>query len=190
MSESTPVRRRLSRRTAVVAVAATAALGGGVYLTGAAFTDQATVDATMTVGTVAIEADTSAASAPIAATGVLPGDTGNTAVTVENTGSSDVYYSVSITATSATDAELAESLRVTLASGGQTHTDELADLADGALHVPGALAAGDDTEVTVSYELPDDAPNSLQGTEAGFSIVVDAIQTKHQTAQTGWVTIP
>lgn len=179
-TEPTAPHRRV--RTVAVAVIAAAVVGlGGLALTNAYFTSQATVAGhSVSTATVVISAETSSASSPIQVTDLLPGDTVSTVITVSNTGSEDLYFSAGDLALTG-DAALQDALQVTVGDGTTTHTTALSDWATGSL-AGFALDAGDAVDITVSVSLSAGAGDELQGLEAGFSIVFDAIQQRNVTA--------
>lgn len=181
-----------ARRTIVIAAGAAAAIGlafAGGTVAGALFTSQATVGGqSASTATVEIDAATATASAPIALTDMLPGDTESTTIELENTGTVGVYYTVRIVEVVGGDADLADELEVTVAVGALSETRTLSEWQDGALQVGTALAASGTVDVTVSVELPLGADDSLQGLGAGFSVQFDAIQQRNVTAPTaGWI---
>jgi|GEM_PF-3582896 len=189
MSDVTTSRR--SRRLRVAGITAAAVVGaavlaaGGVYA-GAYFTSQATVTGqSLGTATVEIEAGTASTSAPLAAANMLPGDTENTTITLENTGSEDVYYAVSLPAT-AGDAALEGALNVTVTAGAESYTATLAAWQGGAYQYGAVLGDGESIDLTVSVSLPGTAPDTLQGLDAGFSVTIDAIQARNQTVTAGW----
>jgi hypothetical protein len=188
-----PINRPSRRRRFVLAgvgVAGAAALvGGGLLATGAYFTSQATVDGQgVTTASVKITADTAAASAPITAGSLLPGDTKSTSIDLKNTGSEDVYYTISLPKAAGGDADLESAIEVKVTVGSASETHTLTDWQDGALQIGPALAADTTQPVKVELTLPAGADDDLQGTDAAFAVQVDAIQARNTTAPTaGWV---
>lgn len=180
-------RRARTFLIAAAAVAGAAALTvGGVYA-GAYFTSQATVGGqTVGTATVEIEAGTAATSAVLAVPSLLPGDTETTVITLENTGSEDVYYTVSLPEAADGDGPLADALQVTVTAGTETHTRSLTAWQGGAYQFGVALAAGASIDLTVGVALAGTADDSLQGLGAGFAVTIDAIQARNQTVTAGW----
>ncbi|WP_284299908.1 TasA family protein [Homoserinibacter gongjuensis] len=184
--------RPRSARARKVGVAAAAVVGamalaaGGVYA-GAYFTSQATVGG-QTVGTATVEiaAGTATSSAVLAVPSLLPGDTETTVITLENTGSEDIYYTVSLPATAGDDA-LEDALQVTVVAGAETHTRSLTAWQGGAYQYGVALGDGESIDLTVSVALAGTADDTLQGLDAGFAVTIDAIQARNHPVTAGWV---
>jgi hypothetical protein len=179
-----------ARRVGLVAVAlaAAAALATGGVVVGAYFTSQATVTGqSVGTATVEIEAGTATTSAVLDVPSLLPGDTESTTITLENTGTEAVYYTVTLPTTSAGDAALEDALQVTVVAGTETHTRSLAAWQGGVYQLGTALAAGASIPVTVQITLPLGADDSLQGLDAGFSVTFDAIQARNTTVTAGWI---
>lgn len=184
---------RLTRRRKIVVagvgVAAAAALvTGGIAVTGAYFTSQATVSGqSVGTATVAIAAGTATSSAPISAASLLPGDSESTTIDLANTGSEDVYYTIRLPK-SAGDTALESAIQVKVAVGATSETRSLTAWQAGALQIGPTLAAHGNQAVTVTVSLPTTADNTLQGLDAGFTARIDAIQARNTTAPTaGWV---
>jgi hypothetical protein len=173
---------------ALIAVAALAF--GGAALTNAWFTSTATVDAgTATTATVKIAASASATAPAISLGSMLPGDTADTTLVVENTGTEDVYLAVGpFTATG--DPALRDALVVTVTAGGASQSHTLEEWRSGRWQGL-TLAAHASTDVAVHAELPTDAGNDLQDTSTTFSVSFDAIQRRNVGAPpAGWVAVP
>ncbi|QWF20432.1 hypothetical protein KM427_15735 [Nocardioides sp. LMS-CY] len=186
--------RGLTRRRKIVVagvgVAAAAALvAGGIAVTGAYFTSQATVGGqSVGTATVAITAGTAASSAPISAASLLPGDSESTTIDLANTGSEDVYYTIRLPKTAGGDTALESAIQVEVAVGAASETRSLTAWQAGALQIGPALAAAGGQTMTVTISLPTTADNTLQGLDAGFTAQIDAIQARNTTAPTaGWV---
>lgn len=179
-----------TRRIGIVAIAlvASAALATGGVVAGAYFTSQATVTGqSVGTATVEIEAGTATTSAALNVPSLLPGDTESTTITLENTGTEAVYYTVTLPTTSAGDAALEDALQVTVVAGTETHTRSLTAWQGGIYQLGTALAAGASIPVTVQITLPLGADDSLQGLDAGFSVTFDAIQARNTTVTAGWI---
>ncbi|MEV7694461.1 hypothetical protein AB0N73_14150 [Microbacterium sp. NPDC089189] len=183
-----PTTRRRDRLVlAGAAIVATGALTfGGIALTNAWFTSQATVTGqSVATATVEISAGLAVDTPPIAVTDLLPGDEAVTTIAVSNTGTEDIYYAVGpFVATGSTD--LREQLQVTVVVNGDPATTTTHSLWEWEFgqYEGIALAAGATTEVSVIVSLPTTAGNELQDTEAGFSIGFDAIQARNFTGTT------
>jgi hypothetical protein len=186
---ASPSRTRKPVIIAAGVVAAVALAFAGGAFTNALFTSQASVTGqTASTATVSIDAETATASTPIALTSMLPGDTASTVITLENTGTEGVYYTVRVPATAGGDAALDDVLAVTVAVGTASETRTLSDWQDGALQIAPALAASGTDTVTVTVELPLGTDNALQDLDTGFSLQFDAIQARNSTAPSaGWV---
>ncbi|HLU63213.1 MAG TPA: hypothetical protein VKY66_01670 [Protaetiibacter sp.] len=179
-----------TRRIGIVAIVlvASAALATGGVVAGAYFTSQATVTGqSVGTATVEIEAGTATTSAALNVPSLLPGDTESTTITLENTGTEAVYYTVTLPTTSAGDAALEDALQVTVVAGTETHTRSLTAWQGGIYQLGTALAAGASIPVTVQITLPLGADDSLQGLDAGFSVTFDAIQARNTTVTAGWI---
>lgn len=187
-----PVLESTTRRPKLLTIgviAATALLATGAAATAwALFTSQATVSGqTVSAGTLSISAETASTSSPISATGMLPGDSTSTKITLENTGNSGLYYSVQLPLDSSSTLALADAIQATVTVGSVTETRSLSAWQTGSLHLGTALAAGASSGVTVTILLPNTADNSLQGTGAAFNVQVDAVQERNVTPpDSGW----
>jgi hypothetical protein len=184
-----PATSRL-RRGAVIAgaVVGAAALTTGGMFAGAYFTSQATVSGqTVGTATVAITAGTATTSAVLDVPSLLPGDSETTTITLENTGTEGVYYTVSLPKAAGGDAAFETAIQVKITAGTETTTRSLTAWQGGSYQLGTALAAGASIPVTVEISLPTGADDALQTLGAGFSVTVDAIQERNQTATAGWV---
>jgi hypothetical protein len=185
-ASANPRRARPIGIAAAAVIVAAAIATGGVYA-GAYFTSQATVTGqSVGTATVEIEAGTATTSAVLAVPSLLPGDTETTVITLENTGSEDVYYTVSLPATAGDDA-LEDALQVTVIAGPETHTRTLTAWQGGAYQFGVALGDGESIHLTVSVALAATADDSLQGLDAGFAVTIDAIQARNHPVTAGWV---
>lgn len=191
MSETHTSPRSTRRRdrlvlTGAAVVAAGALAFGGIALTNAWFTSQATVSGqSVTTATVEIEAGLAVDTPPIAVTSMLPGDEAVTTIAVTNTGSEDVYYAVGpFVATG--DQVLREELEVTVVVGGDPATTTTHTLWEWEFgqYEGIALEAGTTTEVSIIVALPTTAGDALQDTSTAFSINFSAIQARNFTGTT------
>lgn len=160
-----------------------------ISATSASFTSQATVTGySVATATVEIQAGTAATSTPITAADLLPGDVASTVVDVKNTGTQGVYYAVRLPLVTGGDATLQDALQVTVSVGTASETKSLTAWQAGALQIGPALAASQADEVTVTVQLPATADNTVQGTGAAFSVLIDAIQERNTPQPTaGWL---
>lgn len=162
------------------AVLAAGALAfGGISLTNAWFTSEATVDGqNISTGTVEIEAGIAAEASPIAVSGLLPGDEAQTILAVTNTGSEDVYLTVGpFTATGSVPLRAAVEVSV-VADGVPAVTRQLDEWEDGAIEGI-ALGSGDTKDITVTVTLSTEAGDELQDTQTQFSVAFAAIQARN-----------
>ena len=112
----------------------------GIVATGAIFTDsQADGANTFTTGTVDLAA--APASAAVAFSGMVPGDTVTAPITVSNAGSVQYRYSVTSTATDADGKGLAAQLDMTIKTGVTTCTNGGFGTDGNVLYGPGDLGS-------------------------------------------------
>lgn len=188
-SESEPLWR--SRRFAMIAVVAAAALtlgAIGAFTIGAAFTASSSVGGqSVTTATVEIDASTASNSTPINATQLLPGDSVSSIVNVSNTGTTDLYYTITATPDEDHNTALSNVLSVQITVGSITETRTLSSWSAGVLQIATPLPAGATDKAEIHVSLPSGASNSLQGRTSGFSIDIAAIQARNTTApNAGW----
>lgn len=189
MTDQKHTNRWNSKRIAAAALSGVIAIAGGVALTSALFTAEDSVEQSVGTATISISADTAATSAVLAVDDLLPGDTEETVVTVENDGTAGVYYSVSLPLASGASAALADALEVTVTADGETATHSLSDWQDGYLQVGTILDAEATQDITVTVELDIDADDTLQALVADFEVAVSAHQARNVTAPVaGWTT--
>ncbi len=192
----------------LVALGLTAAAAGslalGTMFTGAIFTDQQTDNSTFTTGTIALDAAKIAAM-DLTTSGMMPGDTSTSSVTVQNDGSAQLRYAVSQSSTNTDSKNLRTVLNVvvkTADTGGGTDFASDGNYCDDAtgttLHASAALGAtgnlvGDPTqgaqtgdrtlagsasEVLCFYvSLPLSTSNAYQGASTVTTFTFDAEQT-------------
>ena len=170
---------------------------GTSYLTLALFTDQETVDATFTTGT--IDLDAAKIDALVLTTsGLMPGDTITDDVVVENDGTAELRYAMSSTST--VDAKnLAGALVVTIktvdatAAGGPCNdfdgtstlyagplgaaSAEFGDPAPGSDTGDRVLGAGANETLCFRVHLPGTSGNGVQGATTTSTFTFDAEQT-------------
>ena len=144
----------------------------------------------VTTGTVNVSADTTQGAAPISVTGLLPGDTATTSVTVTNTGTEPVYLSATLPTAATTDAGLAGVLETEVKVGTLTETRSLQSWQSGRLQLAEPLAAGATRTIEVATALPAAVTDAaLSGKSAEFSVSVAATQVKNTPVpgSSGWV---
>jgi hypothetical protein len=170
----------------------------------ALFTDQQTDNSTFTTGTIVLDA-TKIAAMDLTSSGMMPGDTKVSPVTVENDGNAQLRYAVSQASTDADSKNLRSALLATVKTadtGGGTDFGSDGDYCDDAtgtsLHASAALGAsgnlvGDPTQGSQSGDrtlagaanevlcfyvnLPISAANALQGATTTTTFTFDAEQT-------------
>ncbi len=192
----------------LIAIGLTAVAAGslaiGTMFTGAIFTDQQTDNSTFTTGTIALDAAKIAAM-DLTTSGMMPGDTSTSSVTVQNDGSAQLRYAVSQSSTNTDSKNLRTALNVvvkTADTGGGTDFASDGNYCDDAtgttLHASAALGAtgnlvGDPTqgaqagdrtlagsasEVLCFYvSLPLSTSNTYQGASTVTTFTFDAEQT-------------
>lgn len=182
--------RRSKMLLAGVGVAATAALvAGGLAATDAYFTSQATVGGqSVGTATVSVAANTASTSAPIDVDSLLPGDTETTTIELKNTGSEDVYYTLSLPTTPDGDTDLESAIDIKVTIGDATQTRTLTAWQDGILQIGPTLEPDDTETLDIELTLPAGV-DDLQGLTTGFTVQIDAIQARNNSAPTpGWIT--
>ena len=179
-------------------------LSAATMLSMALFTDQRTDDSTFTTGTIVLDA-TKIAAMDLTSSGMMPGDTKVSPVTVENDGNAQLRYAISQASTNADTKDLRSALLAavkTADSGGGTDFGSDSDYCDdgtgtvlrasAALGATGNLVgdpgqgsqsgdrtlAGAANEVLCFYvNLPLSAANALQGATTTTTFTFDAEQT-------------
>lgn len=175
------------------AVAAAGALVfGGVALTSAWFTSQASIgDQNVTTATVEFTADIdSGSSSPIEIYGMLPGDTQQpTEVLIRNTGTEDVYFGIGKFVVTG-DQILADALQLEVGlddgvsdDGGPTHTGSLQQWEDGQ-YEGFLLKVGQTRVATVQPTLPTTTGDEVQDKAVEFSMEFTAVQARNWTGAT------
>lgn len=194
-SAEMPARPR--RKAALVAgslLAATGVAAGGMFLAGAFFTSTAEVPG-QTVGTATVEitAETKSGMTPINVSNMLPGDTQPTDIDLVNSGTADVYYSITLPQDVSTDSNLANALIVEVSTDGVTVAESLSTWQTGKFQLASPLTSGIMKPINVTASLPQDATDkNLQGKSARFTVQVDAIQVKNTPTpdSSGFVVTP
>jgi hypothetical protein len=105
---------------------AAATLALGTMFSGALFTDQEQDSSTFTTGTIILDA-TKIAAMDLTSSSLMPGDTVNSSVVVENDGTAQLRYAVSQTSTNADSKDLRDALNLVIRTadtgGGAFGTD-------------------------------------------------------------------
>lgn len=109
-------------------------------LTLAVFTDQGSVEATFSTGSVVLDADKIAALT-LSAGALMPGDAVTDGVVVENDGTAELRYSVSASSTNADDKGLRDVLALTVKTVDATTAETPCDDFDGTTLVDSVLGA-------------------------------------------------
>jgi hypothetical protein len=177
--------RRRKRRRALVAILISASLAtfGAGAMSLAVFTDSEATDGQWSTGTIVLGVD---AGASFTADDILPGDTGDKHIVVENNGTGDLRYAVT---TSATDdgSALADAITLTIetgdctAAGTQLYSGPLADaeLGDPAQGFQGGerdVAAGLADDLCFNWEFPLSSGNAYQDKTTTATFTFDAEQ--------------
>jgi len=144
----------------------------GVGLTGAIFTDTASVGANdFTTGT--IDISTSPASALLTASTMAPGDKSTGSITVSNAGSLQLRYAIQRSATNADSKALRDSLRLRISLRGGAGCDFPFYNSDGT-----TTTHTDDTQLYEGLGFPATATNTVgdatQGNQAGDRVLAAA----------------
>jgi len=183
------IRRRRARRRGIVALLGAVSLltigAGSISL--AQFTDSATSTWAFTTGT--IDVNTSPAVVT-AVNNMMPGDNATQALTVSNTGTGDLRYSISVAATNALGTALQLTVKTQDGGGGCaafTGTSVLAattlngaavgSSAQGAQAGDRNLTAGTSEVLCLRVSLPLSTGNALQGVSSAATFTFDAEQT-------------
>lgn len=184
-------RRRRRGLIALLLAFSLATVGAGLFSL-AVFTDSDTVAGTWTAGTVAIDATTPGTEI-WEVDSVMPGDSGSQTVNVENTGTAELRYSMTTSATNADDKGLRDQLQLTVkegtcpSTGASTGTEVVAagPLGSAAFGNPSetngtgdrTVAAGDNEDLCFEWSLPLDTGNSYQGASTTATFTFGAEQT-------------
>ena len=138
---SLPGDRARKRRLAVaVATLAVSSIGLSSALTGALFTDQATV-ASNTFVTGTVDISTTPASAAVAMAGMAPGDQVVAPLQVNNAGSLQLRYALSSTSDAADNNTLAAALQMTVKTGVTSCTEAGFNTDGATVYGPGVLGS-------------------------------------------------
>ena len=171
---------------------------GTSYLTLALFTDQETVDATFSTGTIDLDA-VKIDALVLTTTALMPGDQITDDVVVENDGTAELRYSMDSASTNADAKALRDALVVTIKTidvttpgtpcdnfdGATTlyngalgaSTAEFGDAAQGSDTGDRTLSAGANETLCFRVALPGTAGNGLQGATTTTTFTFDAEQT-------------
>jgi len=176
------VRKKVLMSLMAIALAG-AMIGGGVF---AAFSDTETShDNAFAAGTLDLKVDGKddpEVSAYFNVSNAKPGDTGQVVITLSNAGTLDgnAYLVIQNVADSPgetpepeptpDEGELSEHLIITIDWGAGSVTDELCDLAGTNFDI-GTLGAGDSKDIIISYEIPSNVGNVIQGDSVSFDIL-------------------
>lgn len=178
--------RARSRHRAVAALLmslSVATLGAGAVSL-AAFTDSDASTGSWTAGTVDLAATPTTA---FTASDILPGDAGAQTITVENNGTGDLRYAMTVSATDPDGDDLAGAIDVGVAAGacpaaapafatGTLDSIAFGSPAQGADPGDRALAAGTSEDLCVSWSFPLSAGNEFQGDATVATFTFDAEQ--------------
>lgn len=181
--------RRWRLAVVVAFIAVTAMMLGGHLRTGASFTDSAVLGGqSVATATVDVEVAASTTTGILAAPNMLPGDQAEAVVDIVNSGSADVYLTVTLVLDDVQDQALSDSLLARVTVQGDTYEAPLSEWESGVLQVGVPLLAAAETPAAIQLTLPSGSDDSLQGLSAGFSFRVDAIQAKNTPVpQAGWI---
>lgn len=160
------MRKKIVVSMLVIALAA-ALLGGAVS---AWFSAEAITNATFTAGTLDL-ADLQPSLVTIS--DMAPGDkTVAENITIQNTGSLELFYRISFEEGSGT---LGEVLHVWIDGVDKGILDDLGYIFDSSMK----LSGGASTVIPVIFELPEDTGNEYKGATYSGSLVVQAVQVKN-----------
>ena len=171
---------------------------GASYLTLALFTDQETVDADFTTGTIILDAAKIDALV-LTTTGLMPNDTVTDDVVVENDGTAQLRYAMTTSSTNADGKNLRSVLTLTVKTidvsdpgtpcddfdGTDTLYDGVFGASTAAIGSPAAGDQGDDRTLNAGanetlcfrVHLPDTTGNAFQGAAMTTTFTFDAEQT-------------
>jgi hypothetical protein len=171
---------------------------GASYLTLALFTDQETVDADFTTGTIILDA-VKIDALVLTTSGLMPNDTVTDDVVVENDGTAELRYAMTTSSTNADSKNLRSVLTLTIKTvdvsdpgtpcdvfdGSETLYDGVFGASTAAFGDPTAgdqgddrtLAAGANETLCFRVHLPDTTVNAFQGATMTTTFTFDAEQT-------------
>lgn len=176
-------RKRRRAMAALLMSLSVATLGAGA-LSLAVFTDSDASTGSWSAGTIDLAASPTTA---FNATDILPGDSGSQTITIENNGTGDLRYAMSVSATDPDGDNIAGAIDVTVAAGAcptaspafaSDTLDAIAfgDPAQGGDAGDRELAAGASEELCVSWSFPLSAGNEFQGDSTVATFTFDAEQ--------------
>lgn len=188
--DSTPRRRRRGL-IALLLIFSLATVGAGVFSL-AIFTDSNAVDGTWTAGTIDIEADADG-SATFSVSGLMPGDTGEQTITVDNAGTAQLRYALTTSATNGDGKGLQGQLDLTVREGacpstgtelfaGKVGAAAFGDPAQGADTGDRVLAAATSEDLCFAWSLDIATGNAFQGATTTATFTFDAEQTANNPA--------
>src|SRR4051794_20399342 len=181
---------RLLLAVSAGALAVASMMAGAMSL--ALFTDQQTVNNSFTAGTIALNGP-GIASLSLSSSALMPGDTKNSSVTVQNDGSAQLRYAVSATSTNTDSKNLRSVLTLTVKTvGTNCSTFDGTQLFNGTLGATTAilgsptqgadsgdrnLAASASEVLCFRLQLPSGTGNPYQGAATTTTFTFDAEQT-------------
>jgi hypothetical protein len=179
--------RRSKRRRALIVMllsSSLAMLGAGA-MSLAVFTDSQAASGSWSAGTVVLGVSPSTA---FTASGIMPGDQGSQTVTVDNTGTGDLRYAMTSSATNDDAKGLAAQLDLTVQAGtcaapgatlysGSLDGASFGDPAQGGDAGDRDVAAGASDDLCFSWSFPLDSGNAYQGAATTATFTFDAEQT-------------
>jgi hypothetical protein len=179
--------RRSKRRRALFAVllaASFATLGAGA-MSLAIFTDSDATNGSWTSGTIILGVTTTTA---FTATDILPGDTGNQTVHVNNTGTGALRYAMTSSADNTDGKGLAAQVDLTIQAGtcaapgatlftGKLSGAALGNVAQGAQAGDRTVASGGTDNLCFSWSFPLSSGNGFQAAATTATFTFDAEQT-------------
>jgi hypothetical protein len=180
-------RRRNKRRRALLAIllaSSVATLGAGA-MSLAVFTDSEASTGSWSAGTIILGV-TPATS--FTANGIMPGDSGSQTITVANTGTGDMRYALSTSATNSDSKGLAGQIALTVKAGacpgaganlysGALGSAALGSNATGAQPGDRALAAGGSDLLCFAWSFPKASGDAFQAAATTATFTFDAEQT-------------
>jgi Camelysin metallo-endopeptidase len=170
---------------------------GASYLTLALFTDQETVDADFTTGTIILDA-VKIDALVLTTSGLMPNDTVTDDVVVENDGTAELRYAMTTSSTNADSKNLRSVLTLTIKTVDVSDPGTPCDVFDGTTLYDGvfgastaafgdptagdqgddrALSAGANETLCFRVHLPDTTVNAFQGATMTTTFTFDAEQT-------------
>lgn len=184
--DPTPARRSKRRRALVLLLlsASLATLGAGAVSL-AVFTDSQAATGSWSAGSVVLDVNPSVA---FTASDIMPGDVGSQTLAVSNTGTGDLRYAMTSSATNADGKNLAGQLDLTIETGacgsttgtlfsGKLDAAAFGDPTSGADAGDRSLAAGGSEDLCFSWSFPLASGNAYQSAATTATFTFDAEQT-------------